>query len=62
LRGRVMSVYTLIFFGAMPLGSLLAGSLAQQIGAPLTVKLSALFLLVLAVAAWLFLPSIRQQE
>ncbi|MCB0230643.1 MAG: MFS transporter, partial [Anaerolineae bacterium] len=28
LRGRVMGVYTLMFFGGMPLGSLLIGSMA----------------------------------
>ncbi len=30
LRGRVMGVYTLIFFGSMPIGSLLAGSVAAM--------------------------------
>ena len=62
LRGRVMGVYTLIFFGSMPIGSLLAGSLAEWIGEPLTVMLGASMLLVLAVAAWFFLPIIRRQE
>jgi MFS family permease len=36
-RGRVMSFYTLAFFGMAPFGSLLAGLLAGAIGAPLTV-------------------------
>ena len=36
-RGRVMSFYTLAFFGMAPFGSLLAGVLASWIGAPLTV-------------------------
>jgi MFS family permease len=36
-RARVMSYYTMAFFGAAPFGSLLAGTLANQIGAPLTV-------------------------
>ncbi len=62
LRGRVMGVYTLIFFGSMPLGSLLAGSLAQWVGEPLTVMVGSALLLVLAIAAWAFLPDIRQQE
>jgi MFS family permease len=62
LRGRVMSVYTLVFFGSMPIGSLLAGTLAQQISEPLTVMLGASLLMVLAVAAWIFLPAIRRQE
>ncbi len=36
-RGRVMSFYTLAFFGMAPFGSLLAGGLATWIGAPMTV-------------------------
>jgi MFS family permease len=62
LRGRVMGVYTLIFFGSMPIGSLLAGSLAQWIGEPVTVMVGAFLLLVFAVAAWMFLPDISRQD
>ena len=36
-RGRVMSFYTMAFFGMTPIGSLLAGTLASEIGAPATV-------------------------
>ncbi len=36
-RARVMSYYTMAFFGAAPFGSLLAGALAHRIGAPHTV-------------------------
>ncbi len=36
-RARVMSYYTMAFFGAAPFGSLLAGTLANRIGAPHTV-------------------------
>jgi len=36
-RGRVMSFYTMAFFGMMPLGSLAGGVLGARIGAPLTV-------------------------
>jgi MFS family permease len=36
-RGRVMSMYTMAFMGTMPMGSLLAGGLADRIGAPNTV-------------------------
>ncbi|MBI5207320.1 MAG: MFS transporter [Candidatus Firestonebacteria bacterium] len=35
-RGRVMSLYTMAFMGMVPLGSLLAGVLADMIGAPNT--------------------------
>lgn len=37
LRGRVMSLFSVIFIGLMPAGGLAAGALAQIIGAPLTV-------------------------
>jgi len=36
-RGRVMSFYTMAFMGTAPVGSLLAGVLAQNIGAPNTI-------------------------
>jgi MFS family permease len=36
-RGRVMSFYTMAFFGMVPLGSLAAGVLGDRIGAPATV-------------------------
>jgi MFS family permease len=36
-RGRVMSMYTMAFMGTVPLGSIIAGGLADIIGAPNTV-------------------------
>lgn len=39
-RARVMSYYTMAFFGAAPLGSLLAGTIAHHIGAAYTVMLT----------------------
>jgi MFS family permease len=38
-RGRVMSFYTMAFMGMVPFGSLLAGGLANKIGAPNTVMI-----------------------
>jgi MFS family permease len=60
LRGRVMGVYTLVFFGSMPLGALLAGSVASKIGEPLTVMSGAVLLMIMAIAAFIFLPDIRR--
>jgi MFS family permease len=40
MRGRVMSYYTMSFFGAAPCGSLLASALAERIGAPIAVGLT----------------------
>jgi MFS family permease len=37
LRGRVMAFYTMAFLGTAPLGSLLAGVLADRLGEPLTI-------------------------
>lgn len=58
-RARVMSYYTMAFFGAAPLGSLLTGVLAQQIGAPFTVMITGAFCFAGAVWFGLELPKIR---
>jgi MFS family permease len=42
LRGRVMSLYSMMFLGMSPLGSLVAGALAEHIGAPVTVAIGGL--------------------
>ena len=59
-RGRVMSLYTMAFLGMAPLGSLLAGSLAEGIGAPNTVQLAGACCIggSLVFAAWL--PHLRK--
>jgi MFS family permease len=49
-RGRVMSYYTMAFVGMAPFGSLLAGSLANRVGAPITVLISGA--ICLAGSAW----------
>jgi MFS family permease len=60
-RGRVMSYYTMAFIGMTPFGSLLAGSMAHLIGAPLTVIASGAA--VLLGAAWFAtrLPAVRRE-
>ncbi len=62
LRGRVMSVYSLIFFGCMPVGALLAGALARPLGEQITVALSALVGLGFGVFVWLKVPEVRATE
>ena len=42
LRGRVMSIYSMMFLGMMPIGSLFAGGIADRVGAPVTVALGGL--------------------
>jgi MFS family permease len=42
-RSRVMSYYAMAFYGSAPIGSLLAGILAQKIGAPHTILVTGMF-------------------
>jgi MFS family permease len=58
-RARVMSFYTMAFVGAAPFGSLLAGTLADRIGAPRAVIVTGA--LCVAGSLWftLELPKIR---
>jgi MFS family permease len=60
LRGRVMAIYMLAFFGLMPIGALLAGTVATAIGAPLTVVLGAAGTMACAVAVAVLVPSLRR--
>ena len=39
LRGRVMSVYSMMFMGMAPFGAFFAGAIAHHLGAPWTVAL-----------------------
>ncbi|MGC2694738.1 MAG: MFS transporter [Candidatus Angelobacter sp.] len=59
LRGRVMSVYAMTFMGMAPLGSLLAGSLAHTLGAPMTVGLGGVVAIVGAALFGSKLPTLR---
>ena len=49
-RGRVMSLYTLMFVGTTPFGALIAGALAEHFGAPVATSFCAIVLL--AGALW----------
>ena len=46
LRGRIMAVYATMFMGVQPIGSLLAGGVAKRIGAPYTLGLLGLLVLL----------------
>lgn len=53
LRGRVMSLYVLVFAGSAPIGGIFAGGVAELWGAPAGFLLGGTFtLLFLAVAGW----------
>jgi len=60
-RGRVMSFYTMALVGMMPLGSLLAGSLASKIGAPNTLLAGGVCCIVGALLFFRKLPRVREK-
>jgi predicted MFS family arabinose efflux permease len=59
LRGRVMAVYSLTFFGLMPLGGLWAGAVAAVVGAPTTIVVGAGVSLAFAILVFVFAPKVR---
>lgn len=52
LRGRVMSVYMLVFAGSIPFGNLLTGGLAHLYGAQVALLIGVGISLVAAVTGW----------
>jgi MFS family permease len=59
-RGRVMSFYTMAFMGCAPLGSLLAGALAERLGAPNMVRIAGVCTLAGSAYFAMYLPRLRQ--
>ncbi len=62
LRGRVMSVYMLSFFGLSPLGALQAGLIAQQFGVPAGVGFGAVIALLFGLLILWRVPRLRKLE
>jgi predicted MFS family arabinose efflux permease len=59
LRGRVMSVYSLMFFGTSSFGSLLSGAAAQRWGPATTIGIAAAITLLFALGVMIFVPALR---
>ena len=60
VRGRVLSLYTLTFFGFAPFGNLAIGVLSEAWGLSATIATSALTALVLAGVVLLIVPRVRR--
>ncbi|NTV28458.1 MAG: MFS transporter [Candidatus Omnitrophica bacterium] len=60
-RGRVMSLYGAALVGLTPVGSIIAGASAGQVGLEQTVLAGGLVCLVTAVVYWRHYPSFRTQ-
>ena len=60
LRGRVMGVYTLTFFGLLPVGSLLMGMLAEHFGEAEAILICSVVTLIIALMIYFFAPAIKK--
>jgi len=61
-RGRVMSVYSLAFLGLMPIGSLLAGTVAERWGPGAWLSVAGLICTTLMLLALRLSPELRATE
>ena len=59
LRGRVMSVYSMMFMGMAPFGAFFGGALADRIGAPITITLGGAACVLGAIWFGRALPELR---
>jgi MFS family permease len=59
LRGRVMSLYSMMFMGMAPFGAFFGGALAHRIGAPITVAVGGVACVVGAIWFGRALPELR---
>jgi hypothetical protein len=57
-----MSVYSLTFFGCMPLGALWVGAVAEYVSAPTAMIIGALISLAFAGLLFVFAPWVRRLE
>lgn len=60
LRGRIMSIYTLIFFGLLPLGALGIGFTAEHLSQRAAILIGAGVMIAAATALAVFMPSLRK--
>lgn len=63
VRGRILSIYMMAFTGAVPVGALMAGAVAERIGTPPAIALLSVSVMGVAVLARaLGLPALRDIE
>ena len=60
-RGRILSLYTMAYIGVAPIGSLLMGSIAEKLGAPITLAIGGASTLIGAAAFGRKLDDFRAQ-
>jgi hypothetical protein len=57
-----MSIYSLTFFGFLPVGSLWIGMTAEKLGVPTALVINASLLLISAITVSIFMPKLRLQK
>jgi len=62
LRGRVMAVYILMFFGSTPFASLMAGSLGQAVGVRAAIVVGSAITLLNAILVFSRNPALRRAQ
>jgi MFS family permease len=62
LRGRVMGIYSLTFFGFLPVGALWIGTVAEHFGERTAVLANAAIMLFFAVLTTVLVPGLRRLE
>ncbi len=62
LRGRIMSVYTMVFQSSMRLGGLQAGLIADWVSAPFSVALGAVISLIYSIYVTVRVPEVRNMD
>lgn len=55
-----MAIYSLTFFGFMPVGALLIGTGAEHLGEPVAVIINAVVMAAFSGLIWFFLPRLRR--
>jgi MFS family permease len=59
LRGRVMGLYSLTFFGFLPIGALWIGQMADRFSEPIAMMTNALIMFFFTALIWMLVPKLR---
>jgi MFS family permease len=62
VRGRVMSLYSMVHAGADTVANVMVGGMAQGLGLPLALSVGGILALVATGFLWIVMPSIRRLE
>jgi MFS family permease len=62
VRGRVMSLYSMVHAGADTMSNVMVGGLAQGLGLPLALTIGGALALLATGILWLVMPSVRRLE